>query len=127
MSVDNDPDSIKNFLSRFCFEDKKEYNWKLIKSSEEIIRVFEGKVKKDGKKLIFVKQMWLAHNNKKKLKSILKEINFIFSLRNKKYFPKNVSIELSKNEDFVFLIFQDQAISLKSVINNNFLDSKQNI
>jgi serine/threonine protein kinase len=125
MNKDNDPDSIENFLSRFCFEDKNAYDWKIIGTSEEIITVFRGIAKKAPKTLIFVKQMWLAHNNTKKLKSILKDIYFIFSLKNKKYFPKNVSIELSKDEDFVFLIFQDQAISLKSLINNNFFDSEQ--
>ena len=125
MKKDYDPDSEENFKSRFCFKDKDEYNWKIIKPSKNLIKVFRGRAKNDGKTLIFVKQIQIFPNNKKNLKSILKEINFTFSLKNKKYFPKNVSIELSKDEHFVFLIFQDQAISLKLAINKNILDSEQ--
>lgn len=121
---DNHVDSIHNFLLRFPLAEKDEYEWELHDkgSPESINTVFNGTHKTDKAKEIYVKQIRLYDISTNKLKKILKEIYFTFSLQGKKYFPKKVDFMLSYDQKYIFIIFEDKNITLRALIKSEIFD-----
>ena len=108
---------VEHLKSKFPQKYNGECEYKLIKKN-----VFEINISgnNNSKTYKFVKQFRIDDKEPEQLKRILKEIYFTFSLKNKDYFPKNVEILSSKDKDYIFIVFTDNAISLKEIINKNF-------
>ena len=124
MATDLDLKNINEFTSIFPFPEKHIYNWDIIHQSKK--NVFCGVNKNDENDCIFVKQINIKNINLEASKKIYKEVFLTLSLNNSNYFPKNVSLLISQNNDFIFLIFKDNTVSLNKLINSkyNFLSQK---
>lgn len=127
-SFDNSNLNInKHFLDHFNFQEKKEYDWKLIKTHQSNdndieINVFMGINKKDENISIFVKDIIfsLDSENQKEIIRILKEAFFLIFLKKFKYFvqlDEMILLELSNNKKRLFFIFKGNYYPISNIIN----------
>ena len=101
------------------------YKWNLISINH---KVFQIENLYNDKDLIFVKELSLDNNTIAEYKQNYKEIFFFINLKSYDYFSKNVSFKFSKDKKYVFLISNEDKISLKELINSknfNYLENEQ--
>ena len=112
---------MNEFLS--IYNESSKYIWKEVEKKMQdnniIMVTYSGVNKKDKTDYIYVK---IKNINPKNLtsedyKQILKQIFFIISLKNREYFPNNIIIMLSKNEEYLYLIYKGNNIPLNYLIN----------
>ena len=124
METKNDiPKRIDELLSKFHFEDKNKYKWDIVvgKIEKEKNKVYCGTNPEDENDVIYVKQIFIKYNDTDKIKhtKIFKEIYLFFSLKKYEYFPKNVEMLFSDDEEFLFIIFRKNNINLNQLIKSN--------
>ena len=117
-------DYIEEFLKFFPLNEKGNYKWNIIsigKNDEKI--VFCGKKPDDN---IYVKQLLIEEIDKYKNKSkiIYKETYLNFALKNKTYFSKCHKIMISDDEKYLFLVFKNNSVPLKDLIESKKFDYK---
>ena len=140
LSVDEDKD-LKNlsvnkegdYLTYFPMKGKDNYIWNVIKTKKienSDIYIFCGKNKVDDKDIKIVKVINIDINifeDKEYIKHVLKEINIFLSLSNYDYFPKKISILISEDKNYLYLIINENIISINKIIISkifNYLDNK---
>lgn len=102
------------------------YNCKFLKGENEKKVIYFGTDKKDEENVIYIKQLFIKSNNmeKERYKQIYKELYLLFSLKNFHYFPQNVEKIFSNNEEFCYILFKENCITLKHlIIGKNLLTS----
>ena len=129
LSVNKDED----YLSYLPMKGKDNYIWNVIqikKIENSDISIFCGKNKLDDKDIKIVKVINIDINkfeDKEYIKHVLKEINLFLSLSNYEYFPKNVSVLMSEDKNYLYLIINENIISINRIIISkifNYLDDK---
>ena len=129
LSVNKDED----YLSYLPMKGKDNYIWNVIqikKIENSDISLFCGKNKLDDKDIKIVKVINIDINkfeDKEYIKHVLKEINLFLSLSNYEYFPKNVSVLMSEDKNYLYLIINENIISINKIIISkifNYLDDK---
>ena len=118
-----DMERIYKYLKSFPLKEKNNYNWKLIismiKGNKDEENIYLGINNNNEKDIILVKEINI--DEKKEYNKILKELIIIFALKNREYFPKNISKVLSNDNQYLYLLLNENIISLNYLIN-----SKQN-
>ena len=112
-----------SFIESLPSERKSDYEWKFIYKykDNQFKKIFRGIKKKtinNEKKYILVKQLFIDFNesNKEKLKKILKEIYFLYLLKNTIYIVKISDYFYSDNKKFINLVFENDSLSLDYLI-----------
>lgn len=105
------------------YNDSNQYDWKeiekKIQNNNIIMVTYSGVNKKDKTDYIYVKSININSKNQTSnyYKQIIKQTFFIISLKNKNCFPKNIIVMLSKNEEYLYLIYKGNNIPLNYLIN----------
>ena len=115
------------FLNYFNFNEKDDYNWKIVNTIKQEdkndieINLYFGKNKKEQNSIIFVKEIKFSfETNNYEIKKLLKEIYFLILLRKYEYFIKLDDMILfneSETKKRIYLIFKENNISLFDIIN----------
>lgn len=118
----------------FPMKEREKYKWELIqinKIEDSKTYIYLGVNNKDNNDAIFVKAININKDLFKDEEYIyhkLRESNFLFSLRNYNYFPQKISGLISKDENYLYLIINENNIKLKNLICTklfNYLDNKR--
>ena len=114
-----------SFIESLPSERKNDYIWKLFYKykDEQFKKIFRGirnNTINNEKKYIFVKQLFIDFNESKqeKLKKILKEIYFLYLLKNTIYFVQISDYFYSDNKKFINLFFESDSLSLDYLISS---------
>ena len=114
-----------SFIELLPSERKNDYKWKLFYSykDDQFRKLFRGIRKKpinNEKKYILAKQLFIDFNesNKEKLKQILKEIYFLYLLKNTIYFVQISDYFYSNHKKFINLVFESDSLSLDYLISS---------
>ena len=112
-----------SFIESLPLERKNDYIWKLFYSykDDQFKNIFRGirkNIINNEKNYIYAKQLFIDFNesNKEKLKKILKEIYFLYLLKNTIYFVEISDYFYSNNKKFINLVFESDSLSLDCVI-----------
>ena len=121
---------INELLLKFPFEDKQKYKWNIISGKSEIEKnkVYYGINPEDEEDVVYVKQIFIKYSDNDKIKhsNIYKEIYLLFSLKQYKYFPKNVETLFSDDEEILYIIFRKNNTDLKNLINYKIKNNLNN-
>lgn len=121
---------IEYFLSSFDYPDKNNYDWKISRIKKEInddksqCIIYIGTNKNNNSDFISVKQIIINKDNinQNEIKQIIKEVYFLFSLKDKIYFPKNVNFLLSNDEKNLFITIVGNNVTLNNMIKSKGFD-----
>ena len=117
--------SYFEFLYRFPLLEKKEYIWDVFQAPKKngninTISYYIGtKTINNNKEFLFVKEFYIKFND---LYQLLKEAYFNFSFKYYSYFQKDISILLSKDKEYLFIISKGNKTSLKDLIDSEIFD-----
>jgi serine/threonine protein kinase len=127
--MSSDSTEINAFIERIPLFEKNEYEWKLFNGSNKnknVRLVYMGEIKNnqnnienDYEKTLFVKEFVIKNN---KIELLLKEVFFNYSLQSQKFFPKDIKILLSIDNNYLFLVFKGDNISLSKLIKSGIID-----
>lgn len=118
------------YLKNFTIKDKENYNWKFIQinkgaSGDKLI--FSGVHKKNIQDFILVKQIEINDKiSEEDYIHILNEFFFIFKVKDKNYFLKNIYGSLSDDEKYLYLIIKEDVIPLNYLITSKKFDCLKN-
>ena len=114
-----------SFIESLPLERKNDYIWKLFYSykDDQFKNIFRGirkNIINNEKKYIYAKQLFIDFNESKqeKLKKILKEIYFLYLLKNTIYFVEISDYFYSNNKKFINLVFESDSLSLNCLISS---------
>ena len=122
----------EDYLNYLPMKGKDNYIWNVIqikKIENSDISIFCGKNKLDDKDIKIVKVINIDINkfeDKEYIKHVLKEINLFLSLSNYEYFPKQISVLISEDKNYLYLIINENIISINKIIISkifNYLDN----
>lgn len=126
MSKQENPEDkiiLASFIESLPSEIKSDYKWNLllVSKNNQFKKIFRGIRKNtidDEKKYIFAKQLFIDFKESKqeKLKKILKEIYFLYLLKNTNYFVTISDYYYSENKKFINLVFESDSLSLDYLI-----------
>ncbi len=112
-----------SFIESLPSERKNDYIWKLFYlykdyQFKKIFRGIRNNTINNGKKYIFAKKLFIDFKESKqeKLKKILKEIYFLYLLKNTIYFVQISDYFYSDNKKFINLVFESDSLSLDYLI-----------
>ena len=127
--MSSDSTEINAFIERIPLFEKNEYEWKLFSGSNKnknVRLVYMGEIKNNEnniennyEKTLFVKEFVIKNN---KLELLLKEVFFNYSLQSQNFFPKDIRILLSIDNNYLFLVFKGDNISLSKLIKSGIID-----
>ena len=109
-------------LSNFDWYYKEEFDWKDFIFSKNKRTVFFGNKKDNPDFKVILKKIKINHNNKKSYEHILKEIYFLVCCKNNSNFAQIVDIFWSDDENYIFLIFKYEGVSLKDLMDYKEFD-----
>ena len=124
---------LEDFVLNFSMKGKNNYSWNLIqmnKTENSEIYIYCGTNRLDNNDIKIVKQIKIDKDkfeDKEYIYHILKEFNLFFSLKIYNYFLKEIFILISEDENYLYLIINENVVSLKKLILSkiyNYLDNK---
>ena len=124
---------MKDFLDCFPMKEKDNYNWKDSKvciQDNWKTKNYIGVNKQDDRDVIIVKEININKDifqDREYFYHKLQDINLSFSLRNYEYFPKKISGLISEDQKTLYLIINENNVSLNILITSkhfNYLDNK---
>ena len=119
--------SYLEFFNRFPLLEKKEYIWDEMqppkkKGNINKISYYIGtKTINNNEEFLFVKEFYIKFND---LYQLLKEAYFNFSLKAYDYFQKDITILLSNDKEYLFIISKGEKMSLKNLIDSQIFNYK---
>lgn len=109
-------------LSNFDWYYKDEFDWNDFIYSKNKRTVFFGNKKDNPDFKVILKKIKINHNSKKSYEQILKEIYFLVCCKNNSNFAQIVDIFWSDDENYIFLIFKYEGVSLKDLMDYKEFD-----
>ena len=100
------------------------YKWTLISTNHKVFQLVN---KENDNNLIFIKELYIKDKSTIERKQIYKEIYLLNNLASYNYFSKNVSFKFNTDQEYIFIIVNENKISLNHLIDSrefNYLGNK---
>ena len=127
-------DKKENYLTNLPLKGIENYSWNILQSNKmenSEVYIFSGINKLNKEDVLLAKQINIDKDkfkDREYIRHILREFNLVFSLKNYDYFQKKISGLISKDENYLYLIINENLIPLNYIILSqlfNYLDNKE--